>query len=164
MCTSLQGPQGPTSPISQKLSFLPKRSTRSGGSGVSSSQSFSASVSAGTPSAALPLNTVTWRRSGGRPHTSTSSSPGPADGFAFEVITEGPVPEHLEEGVVVVVAADVFQIVVFAAGADAFLRVHRAAVRTAAFLQKHVLKLVHAGVCEEQGGVVQRTTGAERTR
>ncbi len=49
--------------------------------------------------------------------------PGPLDGFLLEVIAEGPVPEHLEERVVIGVEPDVIEVVVLAAGADAFLRV-----------------------------------------
>ena len=49
--------------------------------------------------------------------------PRPLDGFAFEVIAEGPVSEHFEERVVICVESDVFKIVVFASGANALLRV-----------------------------------------
>ena len=52
--------------------------------------------------------------------------PGPFDGFFFEIIAEAPVAEHLEKGVVIGVQADVVEVVVFAAGADAFLGVGRA--------------------------------------
>ena len=55
--------------------------------------------------------------------------PGPVDGFLLEVIAEGPVAEHLEERVVVGVEADVFEVVVLAAGADAFLGVGGAGPR-----------------------------------
>ena len=49
--------------------------------------------------------------------------PRPGDRFLLEVVAEGPVAEHLEEGVVVGVLADVVEVVVLAAGADALLRV-----------------------------------------
>ena len=49
--------------------------------------------------------------------------PGPFDRFLLEVIAEAPVAEHLEKGVVIGVEADVVEVVVLAAGADAFLRV-----------------------------------------
>ena len=49
--------------------------------------------------------------------------PTPLDGFFLEIVTERPVPEHLEEGVVVGVVADVLEVVVLAAGTDAFLGV-----------------------------------------
>lgn len=40
--------------------------------------------------------------------------PGPGNGLLLEVVTEGPVAKHLKEGVVVVVLADIVQIVVLA--------------------------------------------------
>ena len=49
--------------------------------------------------------------------------PRPLDRFLFEVIAEAPVAEHLEERVVIRVEPDVIEVVMFAAGADAFLRV-----------------------------------------
>jgi len=52
--------------------------------------------------------------------------PGPLDRLFLEVIAEGPVAQHLEEGVVVSIVADVLEIVVFASRPDALLRVRRA--------------------------------------
>ena len=49
--------------------------------------------------------------------------PRPLDRLGLEVVAERPVAEHLEEGVVVVVSADVLEIVVLAAGPDALLAV-----------------------------------------
>jgi hypothetical protein len=46
---------------------------------------------------------------------------GVANGFAFEVVAEGEVAQHLEEGVVARRRADVFQVVVFALYAHTFL-------------------------------------------
>ncbi len=43
------------------------------------------------------------------------------DGFLLEVIAEGEIAHHLEESMVALGEADVFEVVVFAAGADAFL-------------------------------------------
>ena len=48
--------------------------------------------------------------------------PGKLDGAILEIIAERKVAEHLEEGVVARRIADVIEIVVLAAGADAFLR------------------------------------------
>jgi len=50
-----------------------------------------------------------------------SEVPGPLNRFGFEVIAERPIPEHFEKRVVVGVVADILQVIVFAAGADAFL-------------------------------------------
>ncbi len=95
--------------------------------------------------------------------------PRPRDGFLFEVIAEAPVPEHLEERVVIRVEADVIEVVVLAAGADALLRVRRARVAAGdgaaplahirrALAEEDGDELVHAGVGEEQ----VRRVGHER--
>ena len=80
--------------------------------------------------------------------------PCPRDGVFFEVIAEGPVAQHLEEGVVVGVHAHLFQVVVLALHADALLRVHGAAVVPRARSKEHVLELVHSRVHEQQGRIV----------
>eukprot|EP00965_Chrysotila_dentata_P239660 6203228-Pleurochrysis_carterae.AAC.3 len=87
--------------------------------------------------------------------------PRPLDGLLLEVVAKGPVAQHLEEGVVVDVLADVVQVVVLAARADALLGVGRAAqlghgrvgVRLA---QEDGLELVHPRVDEKQRRVVVR--------
>ena len=62
----------------------------------------------------------------------------------LEVVAEAPVPQHLEEGMVVDVLADIVQIVVFAAGADTFLAIDgRAGSR----------------LCSEPGSTVPRKMG-----
>ncbi len=48
--------------------------------------------------------------------------PGKVDGVALEVVAEAEVAQHLEEGVVAAGEADIFKVVVLAAGADALLR------------------------------------------
>ncbi len=80
--------------------------------------------------------------------------PGPGDRFLLEVVAERPVAEHLEEGVVVGVLADVVEIVVLAAGADALLRVGGPLVGPRAGAEEDVLELVHAGVGEQQRRIV----------
>ncbi len=52
--------------------------------------------------------------------------------------------------------ADVFEVVVLAAGADAFLRRRCACVVALFEAKENVLELVHSGVGEEQCGVVCR--------
>src|SRR5262249_3279788 len=69
---------------------------------------------------------------------------------------EAPVAEHLEEGVVIRVTADVFQVVVLAAGTDALLAIDRTLVWARAGAEEDVLELVHAGVGKQQRRVVQR--------
>ena len=101
--------------------------------------------------------------------------PGPRDGFFFEVVAEGPVPEHLEEGVVVGVEAHVFEVVVLAASADALLRVGRTGGQAfgqnagpgvhvrAALTKEDGDELVHACIgedaCAVAAGVAHVVTG-----
>jgi len=47
--------------------------------------------------------------------------PGPLNGFALEVITKGPIPQHLEERVVIGIKTDIVEIVVFTSRSDALL-------------------------------------------
>ena len=80
--------------------------------------------------------------------------PRPFDRFLLEIIAKAPVPEHLEKRVVIGIESHVIEIVVFAAGANAFLGVGRAAAARplAAFrlAQKNRHELVHARVGEKQ--------------
>ena len=80
--------------------------------------------------------------------------PGELDGFGLEVVAEGEVAEHFEKRVVAARVADILEIVVLAAGADAFLRSCGARVVALFQAEEDVLELVHACVGEEQGGVV----------
>ena len=76
--------------------------------------------------------------------------PRPGDGFLLEIIAERPITQHFKKSVVIGIQPDVIQIVVFAASADAFLRVRRASRCVWAFrlAQKNGHKLIHAGVGE----------------
>ena len=49
--------------------------------------------------------------------------PSPGDGFLFVIICKRPIAQHLKEGVMIAVLAHFFEVVVFAAGADALLAV-----------------------------------------
>ena len=82
--------------------------------------------------------------------------PGEGDGVLLEIIAERKVSEHFEEGVVAVGEADVFQVVVLAAGAHAFLAGGGAIVVALFEAQEDVLELVHPGVGEEQRRIVRR--------
>ena len=80
--------------------------------------------------------------------------PRPLDRLLLEVVPEGPVAQHLEEGVVVDVPPDVVEVVVLAAGADALLRVGRAGQLGEVGVgvggpQENRLELVHPRVGEE---------------
>ena len=77
---------------------------------------------------------------------------GPRGGWGRH-LAEGPVAEHLEEGVVVNIFADVVEVVVLAAGTDALLRVGRARElrqrrRWVSGAEEDGFVLVHAGVGE----------------
>ena len=86
--------------------------------------------------------------------------PGPFDGFALEVVAEGPVAEHLEKGVVIGVLADIVEIVVLAAGADALLAVGRPVVFAFFSAEEDRLELIHAGVGKQERGIVEGDDGA----
>ena len=81
--------------------------------------------------------------------------PGEGDGVFLEIIAEGKISEHLEKRVMAVGEADVFQVVVLAAGAHAFLRRRGARVVALLEAQENILELVHPGVGEQQRGVVR---------
>lgn len=82
------------------------------------------------------------------------------DSLLLEVVGEGPVAQHLKERVVIDVLSDIIQIVVFASGANTLLRVvgtlpfSHVAVRIHS-AQEDGLVLVHAGIGEEQGWVIE---------
>src|ERR1700674_89903 len=82
--------------------------------------------------------------------------PGVGDGFLLEVVAEGKIAEHLEEGVVGLREADVFEVIVLAASAHAFLC--RGGARVVAFLEaeEDILELVHPGVGKQQRGIPVR--------
>ena len=71
------------------------------------------------------------------------------DRVFFEVVAEAEVAEHLEKRVVARGVADVFQIVVFAARAQAALRGGGAHVIALVLAEKNIFELHHAGVGEQ---------------
>ena len=84
------------------------------------------------------------------------------DGFGFEVVAETEVAEHLEEGVMARGVADIFEVVVLAAGAHTALRGHRARRGAGLIAEEHILELHHPRIGEQQGRVIprhQRTAG-----
>ena len=88
--------------------------------------------------------------------------PGKLDGVLLEVVAKREVAHHLEEGVMARGVADVFQVVVLAAGADALLGRGGAAVGTLVEAQENILELVHARVGEQERGIVMRHHRAGR--
>ena len=84
------------------------------------------------------------------------SSHAKAIGVLLEVIAEGEIAHHLEESVMALGEADVFEVVVLAAGADAFLGGCGAIVVAFFESEENILELVHAGVGEEERGIAVR--------
>ena len=85
--------------------------------------------------------------------------PGVEDGLFLEVIAEGEVAQHLEERVVPGGVADIVEIVVLAAGANAFLHTGGPGVVALFRPGEEILELHHARVGEKQGGIVARHQG-----
>ena len=81
--------------------------------------------------------------------------PGERDRVLLEVLAEGEVAQHLEEGVVPPGEAHLLEIVVLAAGPDALLGGDGAAVVALLLAQEGALELHHPGVGEQEGGVVR---------
>ena len=82
--------------------------------------------------------------------------PGELDRPLLEVVAEGEVAEHLEEGVVARGIADIVEVVVLAAGTNAFLRGHGTRIGPLFQTGEHVLERHHAGIGEHQRGIVAR--------
>src|SRR5206468_3188198 len=93
--------------------------------------------------------------------------PRPADRLALVVVAEGPVAEHLEEGVVVGVAPHLLEVVVLAADTETLLQIDRARVGARLLAEEDLLEGHHARVDEEQARVVlgheRRARAATRT-
>ena len=87
--------------------------------------------------------------------------PGPGDGFLLEVIAERPIAEHFKKRVVIGVVADVFEVVVFAAGADALLGIGGAGRIVGGFFDAEEKRheRVHPGIGEEQTGRLRQQRG-----
>ena len=78
------------------------------------------------------------------------------DRLVLEIVAEGEIPEHFEEGVVARGVADIVEVVVLAAGADAFLAAGRGRIGPRLEAGEDVLERHHAGVDEHQRRVVVR--------
>jgi hypothetical protein len=90
------------------------------------------------------------------PNSLVSRFPGKGIASVLEIVAEGEIAEHLEEGVVARGVADIVEVVVLAAGAHAFLRGGRAHVVAVLEPGEEVLELHHAGIGEHQRRVVAR--------
>ncbi len=99
----------------------------------------------------------------GRPQTRLIQAPHlgqqlpcPGDRLRFVVIAKRPVAQHFKERVVRIVTTHIVQIVVLASHAHAFLAVGSPRVRPVIRPQKHVFKLDHPGVGEQQSLISPR--------
>ncbi len=82
--------------------------------------------------------------------------PSEQDGALLEIVAEGEIAEHLEEGVVAGGVADIVEVVVLTASAHAFLRRRRAQEGGLLLAGEHVLERHHAGIGEHQRRIVAR--------
>ena len=92
----------------------------------------------------------------GQTHFLGQEFPSISYGFFLKIRPETKVPQHLEECVMPGGLADVVEVVVLAAGTDAFLAGGGAGSGRLLDPDKDVLKLVHSGVCEQKRRVVLR--------
>src|SRR5438132_14417116 len=78
--------------------------------------------------------------------------PCPLDRFLLEIITEAPVTEHLKKGVMIGVESDVFEVVMFPSGTNAFLRVGyaRGLPRRLLWAEENGHELIHSGIGEKE--------------
>ena len=93
---------------------------------------------------------------GGKGEVFGDQFPGKSNGVVFEIIAEGKIAEHFEKSMVARGIANIIEVVVLSAGADAFLAGRRAGVGALVLAGEHVLKLDHPGIHEHQCGVVLR--------
>ncbi len=102
------------------------------------------------------------RRIDAEPVLPRDELPREPDGVALEVVAEGEVPQHLEEGVVPVGVSHLLEVVVLPAGAHALLRRGGAAVVAVLDPEEGALELHHPRVSEQEGGIVGRDEGGGR--
>src|SRR5262245_12885133 len=81
--------------------------------------------------------------------------PGPRDGVLLEVVAEGEVAEHLEEGEVARRAAHVLEVVVLARDAHALLRARGARVGARLLAEEDALEGDHRGVRDEESRIAR---------
>ena len=151
---SLHGPQGPVSPMAQKLSLSPEPDDAAVVDPrdlLPQDARFVVAVVDGVDQALRVDGEVLGQKLVGE-----------GDGVGLEVVAEREVAQHLEEGVVARGAADVLQVVVLAPGAHALLRAGGARDLAAGLAGEHVLELVHARIGEQQRRIVGGNQGRAR--
>ena len=91
---------------------------------------------------------------GGKAPSLNHELPCPGDGVLLEIIPEGPVPQHLEKGVVVGILAHILEVVVLTSRPDALLGVGGPGRGVGRFFRAEKVgnELVHPRIGEEQSG------------
>ena len=87
--------------------------------------------------------------------------PGVIDRLFLEIVAEGEIAEHLEEGMMARGIADIVEIIMLAAGADAFLARRRRGIAALLDPGEDILERHHPGIDEHQRRVI---IGNERRR
>ncbi len=95
----------------------------------------------------------------GQPQIAGEQFPGKTDRVFLEIIAEGEIPQHLEESEMAGGIADIVEVVMLAPGAHAFLGGGGADIGPLLAAGEDVLELDHAGIGEQQGGIVARHQG-----
>ena len=87
--------------------------------------------------------------------------PSPLDRFFFEIIAKRPVAEHFKKRVVIGIVAHIFEIIVLATGADAFLRISGTWRIIGRFFHAEEIRheRIHARVGEEQSRRLRQQRG-----
>ena len=96
---------------------------------------------------------------GGDAEGAGQQAPGQLNGAFLEIVAEGKVPQHLEEGVVTGRVADIVEVVVLAAGAHRLLGGGGPQGRRGLGAREVVLERHHAGVDEHQRRIILRHQG-----
>ena len=82
--------------------------------------------------------------------------PGQLDRAFLEIIAEQEIAEHLEEGVVARGIADIVEVIMLAASADAFLRARRGRIGPRFEAGEDILERHHARIDEHQRRIIVR--------
>ncbi len=90
--------------------------------------------------------------------------PGKADGLFLEIIPKGEIPQHFKKGMMPCRIPDIFKIIVFSAGPDAFLGRHRSGIVPLFITGEYAFKLDHAGIHKHEGLVVPGHQGGRPDR
>ena len=80
--------------------------------------------------------------------------PRPDNGVFLVVIAERPVAEHFEKSMVVMISADLFEVVVLSRNAHALLRICNALESVLVVAEQNGLELVHSRVGKKERGIV----------